>query len=653
MLAHSSSQPIVPPMPGLAGTSIGGPRNPQVQIRAAMSVCPPVKESVPKIASPRVLTGDDGRSHPWSARDSTLLCGEADAAKFIGRVRFLDRNLASSVQQAVDGLNKGTIICQEDACVVLAATERSHYLVYRSGRRESVFSQLGLVSDGNKCVSPYLRPQDRVPSRGPAIMAAAVKSQQDGSNNFALNSPPMPPTIPQAAHMDQPIQAMPVGTGVSGCFSCVSGSPGPSGARKGRPPLGGAATRTQSARGVAPSGQWVHADETGSATSHQRHASPVAKVASYQPGYAVVRSPVPRSGHVTPTPPIKPMIVIGSPNTSTPGVPLPPPQLVAAGPAQQQSPSAVQNPQQNPPREPATPQKQLQHLVTTPRQGLEYDLTDPEKIKYEDLEFVESLGSGEFGQVFRGKFWGTEVAIKQLYWDDSMTELVMQDLSKEIESFRHLRHKRLVRFIGACLDLPNPCLVTEYCPGGSLHHLLHVRKLQLPLLHSLNMCLQIADGVMYLHNQNPIIVHRDLKSLNVVLDLSLNVKICDFGLTEPMERTHITKKNNGGSPRYMAPELFDSKTKITEKIDVWAMGCIFVEICGGPLPYEDIQTLADLTREMLVNGRPPDVPAYIPEEARIIVRSCLIFDYRLRPTSRGAFEHLRAAKRRLREAGKL
>ncbi|CAE7604845.1 unnamed protein product [Symbiodinium natans] len=62
---------------------------------------------------------------------------------------------------------------------------------------------------------------------------------------------------------------------------------------------------------------------------------------------------------------------------------------------------------------------------------------------------------------------------------------------------------------------------------------------------------------------------------------------------------------------YMAPELFDSKTKITEKIDVWAMGCIFVEICGGPLPYETITTLADLTKEMLIKRRTPDIPEFI------------------------------------------
>lgn len=282
------------------------------------------------------------------------------------------------------------------------------------------------------------------------------------------------------------------------------------------------------------------------------------------------------------------------------------------------------------------------------------ELSEIERVRFADLDFVESLGSGEFGQVFRGFYRGEEVAIKQLYWDETLkTEIVLQDLAKEIESFRHLRHKRLVRFIGACLEMPHPSLVTQYMPGGSLHHLLHVRKLQLPPLHATNMCLQLADGVMYLHAQTPVVVHRDLKSLNVVLDLNLNVKICDFGLTESMERTHMTKHNNGGSPRYMAPELFDQKTKITEKIDIWALGCIFVEIFGGRLPYADVNALADLTREMLVHRRAPDVPSHIFEEIQVVVSSCFNFDQRLRPTSKHTFEQLKAAKKQLRDAGKL
>lgn len=281
-------------------------------------------------------------------------------------------------------------------------------------------------------------------------------------------------------------------------------------------------------------------------------------------------------------------------------------------------------------------------------------LTAEERIPYLDLEFVEHLGSGEFGQVFRGFYKSQQVAIKQLYWDNTvLPEAIIQDLTREIESFRHLRNKRLVGFIGACLEVPNLCLVTEYMPGGSLHHLLHVRKLRLPVHHCINMCLQLAEGVVYLHSQVPCVVHRDLKSLNVVLDLNLNVKLCDFGLTESMERTHITKKNNGGSPRYMAPELFDSKSKITEKVDIWSMGCIFTEIFGGPLPYEGINTLADLTREMLVHKRTPHIPPDIHEPIQKIIRSCYNFDSRLRPSARQVFDQMRDAKKRLRMQGLL
>jgi len=280
---------------------------------------------------------------------------------------------------------------------------------------------------------------------------------------------------------------------------------------------------------------------------------------------------------------------------------------------------------------------------------------DPvEKIEYSELDFIEHLGSGEFGSVCRGKYRKQEVAIKQLFWDNTMQpEIVLKDLAKEIESFRHLRHKRLVHFIGAVLEIPHPCLVTEYMPGGSLHHLLHVRRLLLPLGHGLNMCMQLAEGVAYLHSQNPVVVHRDLKSQNVVLDMNLNLKLCDFGLTESMERTHITKRNNGGSPRYMAPELFDCRTKITEKVDIWAMGCIFIEIFGGTLPYDGINTLAELTREMLVHKRGPALPPTIPEPLKRIIRGCHNFDHRLRPTSQQGFDQLREGKKLMRQAGAL
>lgn len=269
------------------------------------------------------------------------------------------------------------------------------------------------------------------------------------------------------------------------------------------------------------------------------------------------------------------------------------------------------------------------------------------QLSYADFEFCENLGSGEFGQVFRGLYAGQEVAIKQIFYDSSLRPAaVLEELVREIDSFRHLRHPRLVQFIGACLELPHPCLVTEYAPGGSLHFLLHVNKTKLPLRHAANMCLQLNDGVRYLHGQKPCVVHRDLKSLNVVLDLHLNVKICDFGLTVAMERTHITNTTAGGSPRYMAPELFDNKTKISEKVDIWAMGCIFAETLGGDLPYAGINTLAELTREIIVEGRPPAIPLHIPLDFQSVLRHCLQMDASGRPSARAAYEKLLDAKRR-------
>jgi serine/threonine protein kinase len=114
-----------------------------------------------------------------------------------------------------------------------------------------------------------------------------------------------------------------------------------------------------------------------------------------------------------------------------------------------------------------------------------------------------------------------------------------------------------------------------------------------------------------------------------------------------MERTHITKKNNGGSPRYMAPVLFDDKSKITEKIDIWAMGCIFIEIFGGPLPYEGCNNLADLTRTILMEHRSPHVPSKIPPPIANIIRSMLDFDHKRRPNAAKVVEELKGAKRAL------
>ena len=146
-------------------------------------------------------------------------------------------------------------------------------------------------------------------------------------------------------------------------------------------------------------------------------------------------------------------------------------------------------------------------------------------------------------------------------------------------------------------------------------------------------------------------MHRDLTPRDVVLDLNLNIKICDFGNAFFMGR--FSWKKTGGSPRYMAPEMFDNKLEMTEKVDVWAMGCIFCEIFGGSIPYEGINSLVDLAQELLVIKRTPSIPADIPLLCKEIIRSCWNFDRGLRPGSKQIFEHLKAVKEQFEDQGLL
>eukprot|EP00927_Polykrikos_kofoidii_P003765 TRINITY_DN11518_c0_g2_i1.p1 TRINITY_DN11518_c0_g2~~TRINITY_DN11518_c0_g2_i1.p1 ORF type:complete len:159 (-),score=33.96 TRINITY_DN11518_c0_g2_i1:264-740(-) len=114
-------------------------------------------------------------------------------------------------------------------------------------------------------------------------------------------------------------------------------------------------------------------------------------------------------------------------------------------------------------------------------------------------------------------------------------------LLKEIRYLQRLRHPRLVSFLGAVDRPPHLLLIMEFMPGGSLHSAIFGsggnRSKQLNLggfLERARMISQVSEGLTYLHDLG--VVHRDLKTMNIVLDAALNCKICDFGLTVTLER---------------------------------------------------------------------------------------------------------------------
>eukprot|EP00435_Cladocopium_sp_Y103_P021380 s815_g5.t1 len=266
------------------------------------------------------------------------------------------------------------------------------------------------------------------------------------------------------------------------------------------------------------------------------------------------------------------------------------------------------------------------HFIGSAKYGFQEGLN--ELIRPEELMLGPQLGAGGSAQVFRGSWKGQEVAVKRI-----TAVAHLEAMKKEVDALRKLRHPRLVRFIGACLQPPLLLVVTEFMAGGSLHDRLfgrspHGQQPLAPRQRWLIAC-HTAEGLAFLHSQR--VVHRDLKSMNILLDSRQNAKICDFGLAHQMcmESTHIARKldGEGGSPRYMAPECYDASLgKLTEKVDIWAAGCILIELFGGILPYADCQTMPQLTARILVEKRPPDVPPQTNPQIIGLVGRCVMFD---------------------------
>jgi serine/threonine protein kinase len=118
-----------------------------------------------------------------------------------------------------------------------------------------------------------------------------------------------------------------------------------------------------------------------------------------------------------------------------------------------------------------------------------------------------------------------------------------------------LRHPNVVLFMGAITRVPNLSIVTEFLPRGSLFRLIHRPNNQLDEKRRLRMALDVARGMNYLHNCTPVIVHRDLKSPNLLVDKNWVVKVCDFGLSRMKNNTFLSSRSTAGTAEWMAPEV--------------------------------------------------------------------------------------------------
>ncbi len=260
-------------------------------------------------------------------------------------------------------------------------------------------------------------------------------------------------------------------------------------------------------------------------------------------------------------------------------------------------------------------------------------LSQPLKIDRGDIRLDVQLGKGHYGTVHKAE-WADQcmtVAVKS-FTGDRLPERIADDVQKEVGIMMRLQHDCLIRFYGLVQDdVGPPMVVMEYGEKGSLYHFLHSRE-DISSGLRLRIAYELAKGLAYLHHKK--ILHRDLKSLNVVLDQDYHAKLCDFGLAVLKVHSDSTTKaaptesfEVAGTSRWMAPESFSHKTALPSRAsDVWGLGIIFYEIITREIPYKNARTPEDISR-WIVEGVKEEIPEACKERMpgfEAIITRCLV-----------------------------
>ncbi|GLE06502.1 hypothetical protein PINS_up015749 [Pythium insidiosum] len=279
------------------------------------------------------------------------------------------------------------------------------------------------------------------------------------------------------------------------------------------------------------------------------------------------------------------------------------------------------------------------------------------QIPLRQIEFHDQISRGAFGDIYRGVYDSRVVAIKRLSVDRRRDLHEIAKLAQEARFLMRLQHERIVEFIGVAWNAPSDlCIVTEFVLGGDLLSWLQSCRSENRAegfsSEKLKIALHVAHALTYLHSLQPIVLHRDLKSKNILLTEKGDAKLTDFGVSRELEDATMTA--GVGSSLWMAPEVIQGE-RYDEKADVYSFGVVLSELDTNELPFARVRA-SSLSRSLSIDAdRLPEVailqlvtmgkvaPRFTVDETSemyALARACVSLDPDQRPSAAEALHRI-------------
>ncbi|KAL6064370.1 Serine/threonine-protein kinase STY46 [Balamuthia mandrillaris] len=284
------------------------------------------------------------------------------------------------------------------------------------------------------------------------------------------------------------------------------------------------------------------------------------------------------------------------------------------------------------------------------------------EIDYKELDILEQIGAGGMGIVYKAKFRGTTVAVKKLNTTGHPTRSEFKRFLREIDIMSKLRHPNILLLMGACLEYPNICVITEYISEGDV--LRYIKKKRRSFLRKLEIAIDAARGMLFLHLRNPPCLHQDLKASNLLVDRSGRVKVGDFGIAQVQEELMTldgeqpgeasaskamlklsTPNQCFGTLNWLPPEVLNAEQR-SKEADVWSFGMVLWELLSEQVPFQDMSQL-EIILAIMENKMPSFPTDDCPPEYAELIRDCWQPQPEERPSFQEILTRLEALQQRL------